>query len=293
MRVRITSYGKLFLVILITMLAATLNYNNSLVYLLVFIMFSLFILSCFKGWLNLYQLQLSDLSLGSTFAHSTLPVTGVIRPGQRLNSTFIDLSIQANGDLSEVSIDELNSPQTFELSYSPVRRGRFRLEHAEVSSRYPLGLFHWSKTLEVGRPEAWIYPEPIDFGLAPQQSKPGKTEEALDFDELTSWQPGEGLSGICWKTYARTGTKMKKQFIRPGDTSSSLFDWSALDKLSDEQKLSQLCYWVVEKHQAGELFGLNIPNGFLDCASGTEHFHQCLRVLAAFGLHSQHSDSHV
>lgn len=282
MRVQITGFGIYFLLIITVMLMAAINYNNSIVYLLVFLIFGLFLMAFIKGWLNLFHLNLGAVSLNSVFANQTLSVKAQITNGFGFKSQFVDVSVETNNGVSNSISVQVNQPELFDFEVSLLSRGLCQLEKIILFSNYPLGLFRWSKVFVMTESEVWVYPEPVDHDLISFSEKSGEVTDQNDFDELVNWQQGDGLSGICWKTYARTGNRMKKQFTQHSEDEGDIFDWSQLEQLSEEQKLSQLCFWVKEKHSSGQPFGLKLPNIVFTPAVGGEHYQKCLEALAAF-----------
>lgn len=277
---QITAFGKLFLVILIAMLLATLNYNNSLVYLLIFIFISLFILGFVKGWLNLFHLQLKSIETGDLFSQHPTLLKSKLQTHKHLVSKLVELELTD----TKLKLNQIAGSATCEMTLTPPVRGPLKTPDLTISSTYPLGLFRWQKfiDLKAHTNQCLVYPQPIDFGVTPVQGSKGKNNNTADFDELVSWQQGEDLSGICWKTFARTGTKMKKQFSSVQEASDNTFEWQQLVTLSDEEKLSQLCFWIVEQHKHNHPFALSLPKQSFASRNDSQHYYQCLRALALF-----------
>ena len=50
-----------------------------------------------------------------------------------------------------------------------------------------------------------------------------------------------------------------------------------------EERLSRLCYWVLELSQRRQSFALRLPGFLLAPGSGDEHREACLQALALFG----------
>ncbi|HWJ05040.1 MAG TPA: hypothetical protein VNS57_04520, partial [Steroidobacteraceae bacterium] len=66
------------------------------------------------------------------------------------------------------------------------------------------------------------------------------------------------------------------------DVVSHLFDWDSLPGLGTEERLAQLCRWVLDAHERGEAFGLRLPNHTIDVNLGPAHRERCLNALALF-----------
>ena len=59
-------------------------------------------------------------------------------------------------------------------------------------------------------------------------------------------------------------------------------DWAALEGRDTEDRLAQLCRWIIDAHAEGHAFGLRIPGTERAPAVGRRHRHRCLTALADF-----------
>ena len=50
-----------------------------------------------------------------------------------------------------------------------------------------------------------------------------------------------------------------------------------------EDKLSQLCYWLLEANKQATQYQLEMPNHVVEFNQGNTHLHECLTVLALWG----------
>jgi uncharacterized protein (DUF58 family) len=60
-------------------------------------------------------------------------------------------------------------------------------------------------------------------------------------------------------------------------------EWSSLDGMDVEARLSQLCLWVLESDAAQRTYGLRLPGKEIAPSGGAAHRFACLRALAGFG----------
>ena len=109
-----------------------------------------------------------------------------------------------------------------------------------------------------------------------------------DFLSLKEYRPGDPLKHVAWKSFAREGEMMVKEFGAYADKRSWL-DWDALPGLDVEACLSRLTAWALELDRRGNAFGLRIPGLVIDPDSGSEHRTRVLRRLALFGLADEDS----
>lgn len=156
MSVRITAFGKLFLLVITAMLLATLNYNNSQVYLLVFVMLSLYLVTFLKGWLSLKYARLDLSPMSDVFLDKPLKIEGKI---QLANRSYQQMVLTLHSDQGAVSIPiaMVAGDQSFTVMISDLKRGKLRIDRAVISSRYPLGLFCWSRTLSTVNADVWVF----------------------------------------------------------------------------------------------------------------------------------------
>ncbi len=104
-----------------------------------------------------------------------------------------------------------------------------------------------------------------------------------DFHGLRDYRPGESSRHIAWKAVAREQGLLVKQF-EGGNDSVLWLSWDSLNGMAVEERLSQLCRWVLDAHRCGKHYGLAIPGKKLSPAFTLQHQRQCLEALALFGL---------
>jgi uncharacterized protein (DUF58 family) len=88
---------------------------------------------------------------------------------------------------------------------------------------------------------------------------------------------------MAWKVLARGGEAAVRSYSSLAAQPEWL-DWSALDGMDMEARLSQLCLWVLESDSAQRPYGLRIPGQEIAPSGGAAHRYTCLRALAAFGV---------
>lgn len=173
-----------------------------------------------------------------------------------------------------------------ELALPVTHRGRAPLERFIVATRHPLGLFRAWAVVHCAY-EAIAWPAPAARGRVPpgvETDTGGAQEHAQgdhDFAGLRPFQPGDSLRRVAWKAYARGQGLHTKQYAGT-DVVSHVFDWESLPALGNEERLAQLCRWVLDAHEHGEAFGLRLPGVTLEPNLGTLHRERCLNALALF-----------
>ncbi len=279
-----TRSGLVFGAVFFTMLLGALNYSNNMGFALAFLLTAVAVVSIHHCQRNLAGLRLSVSGCAPVFlgellectVHLTNPGRGPrwqIAAGPATERTpAVDLPAGASDELT--------------LRLPTDRRGRLPCPAIRVSTRHPLGLFESWAWLHPQR-ELLVYPRPSDSvavrlpPAAPDFENAGESVRGTDeFVGLRPPVPGESLSRMAWKAWARTGQLLAKDY-RSG-AGSSWLDWNELPAGDPEERLSQLARLVIDAEAAGQLFGLRLPGVELPPMAGQDHVHRCLAVLATY-----------
>lgn len=280
-----TGAGVLFGLLLLIMLITAINYQNSLIYLLTFVLGAVFVAAMHQTHRNLAGLELTVLSGGEGF------------PGEAL---VFRLRAQANGQdalamslsCGDAAIDQQHvlKGQGADLSLSLVanRRGYFRPERVRVETRFPFGLlkaWSWLRPVSAGI----VYPRPLP---APEsastvqdgdQTADARSVDGNDHADIRPWREGDMSQRVLWKRFARTGEMVIADW--EGEQGSPQWlDYEAFRGVDQELRLSYLAFQVLERMQGNRPFGLNLPGHRIDPDSGRAHGSRCLKALAVFGL---------
>jgi uncharacterized protein (DUF58 family) len=138
---------------------------------------------------------------------------------------------------------------------------------------------------------ALVYPRPIAGGPLTGAATDRPDGSAVpvygsdDFYGLRDYQVGDPLKQVFWKSVAKGQPLQTKQYTAYADRSVWL-DWAMYDGLPAEQRLSHLCYWVLEFDRANEEYGLRLPGVNLPPDVGEQHRLAVLRHLALYGVGS-------
>jgi len=285
-RIRPTRFGKTFLFILAAMLVGSLNSNNNLGFLLIFLLGSMAAVSVFHTRRNLIGLQLTQIRAKPVFAGEPANFNILLKKN---GSETWALQIALAGENPAVIDVADNTPAAVQVSVRSMKRGLLTPGPLEITTQYPFGLFQARTTLPHSA-VCLVFPRPIAGPLttapggAVQGAESGGTGPgADDFVGLKAYQPGDNLGHIAWKSFSRGQGLQVKQFI--GETGRSLtIDWYLLSEPHLEKKLSRLCGMVLQAHQSGLQYGLRLPAGTIAPARGDQHLNTCLARLALFGL---------
>ena len=280
-----TRAGVGFAALVLTMLAAGLNYANSLALLLTFLLAGFALVAMQQCHRNLLGLRLTAASAPAAFAHSPGRVrlalqnpTGLAR--LRIGCA-LERAVPVTTDLAGFAEGEI------ELPFAGLARGVRPLGPIKISSTHPFGLFRaWSW---VDAPiEVLVYPRPRGARALPAQPGPragsrarlgAGTEEWLG---LRPFREGDSPRQVDWKAYAREAPLLVKEYGASGSARRHL-RLAGLESLGLEAALEQLARWVLDAEARGEPYSLEIPGTTLAAARGREHRHRCLEALCRYG----------
>lgn len=282
-----TSQGLVFGITVFVMLMASMNYSNSMGFMLTFTLASLAVVAMNATHSNLLELELAAGRAAPVFAGETARFLVQVRNAGRRARTGVSLGAEADERTVTNDIPAV-SHSVAPVPLAATRRGWLPLGRLSVETTYPLGLFRaWSWVYMPLR--VLVYPTPaIEAPPLPKplggqgQSRP--TDEGEDdFSGLRGYQPGDSPRRIAWKTSARAQELLTKRFTGTGEETRWL-SWDELAGMQDERRLSVLCRWVLLCHATGGAYGLKLPGVEIAPAGGEEQRDRCLEALALHGL---------
>lgn len=285
-----TREGIIYALLVLIMLAAAINFNNSLVFFFTFLMAGMGIISMHMTQQNLLGLQFSIAHCTPVFCHQSVSLPLVIQQQKQHNKTpsgKYSIAVKLadkNSLLSDVCAE---NQSILQLQSTANQRGYFELPSLTISSRYPLGLFRAWANIKLSN-NAIVYPQqktnksyqPLSGSGSEGLSPKGRGFD--DFSGFRAYQPGDSLKHIHWKAYAREQGLLCKTF----SGSNNHEYWLDYDELSGdaETRLSQLCYLIVAAEQKGDKYGLKLKNKTINISHGHSHQHHCLKTLALFQI---------
>ncbi|MGB4074737.1 DUF58 domain-containing protein [Pseudomonas sp.] len=278
--------GAAFMLALLLMLLAAINYQNSLAYSLTFLLASVFVVAILHTYRNLAGLILKAGSAPAVFmgeqAVFRVRLESSERPYQAISLGWPPTELQTQ-DVPALAVSESL------LSLPALQRGWLRPGRLRVESRFPLGiLVAWSwvdldqRVLVYPRPLAGDLPLSAGVNQDPdeQGSRP-HGQGVDDYQGLKSYQPGDSKRRLHWKAYSRGQGLLVKDFASISGRDLHL-DFAALAG-DTEARLSLLCHWVLQLSERQQPFALSLPDNLLGVDSGEIHRDACLRALALYG----------
>ena len=276
-------FGMVLTIILLLLIAFV--YNNNLVYMLGFLLASIF----FVTILHTYK-ALAGLVVQAGYAQ---PVFA----GE--NAGFgVTVTNPGTDERQAISV-KLHSEQTFTLPakesknltlYAPTKaRGWQMLDTVTFASSYPLGVFRaWSPLRFAGK--VLVYPQPSSIsapfpqGVGPQESGQKHIDRLGrdEFNGVRAYQKGDSWRHIHWKAYAKGQGLYTKEYASETGSSQLWLSYESAPGNNLEERLSQLSRWLLDAEATGLNYGLWLPSGKIEPNSGEQHLAACLEALALF-----------
>jgi uncharacterized protein (DUF58 family) len=281
-----TREGYLFAIVLFMMLVGSINYANSLGFILTFFLVSLSIIGILHTYKNLLHLKISVAQIKPTFSGDLATIPVIIDNTQHHERQAVGIGFPKQ----EVSYCDIpaNDWISIEISQVARSRGRHIIEPFSLRTKFPLGIFtSWSHVRLSNT--TLVYPKPkgskqLPYGRLHQPEQMGvKGRDGDDFVGFRHYQHGDSLRQINWKAIAREQGLYTKQF-GGGHGVELWLDWGDLTHLDSEARLSQLCLWVLLADADEVSYGLCLPDKKINPSVGQAHRHHCLESLALYKI---------
>lgn len=185
---------------------------------------------------------------------------------------------------AKISILEADETLVVRLRLPTSRRGKFEIPRLWVCSVMPAGLcFEWKTFPAFG--DYFVYPKPrgrpletasLSGPLAGDQSDQGSD----DVSGHRSYAPGDLLSRMDWRVFARTG-KLVVRTLEENVGGEVALRWSDTQFLEDpEIRLEQLSFWIAQCQRDSRPFVLILDQSQPNLNSS--NVSACYQALATF-----------
>ena len=278
-----TRYGFMLGAMLLGLLLGAMNYSNSLSFMLTFLLASIALLGMHYTYGNMVKLKINAGNISPVFAGQCANIPFLLsalneRPRYGLYLGDADRLQQAG------NVEQPRAPLYFKTQ--ALNRGRYVLPSTRIWTTFPFGIFYswaWLKLDQV----VLVYPKPESF-LAKLESEglqQGDLSSARkgddDFAGIRRYQETDSPNRIAWKALAHSGDLLSKDFH--GTTDNNIWlNYEQLSQLAPEERLSQLCQWVLDCERDHLPYGLSLPGHMIDIDLGERHKKRCLEQLAVF-----------
>ena len=274
--------------VLTTMWYAASSQNSAAIYLLLFALTGVFLVSIPHTLINLAGVRTRLESAKPAFADDEVSLPVEIMNTSRATRYGIELVLSdANKTRERIDYIPPEKAARLTLRFPARQRGEHKIGTLWLTSAYLVGFVRVVK--KIAHPQTYlVYPKPAgdprlpaSLSRSPASSPQINTKEGDDFSGVRAYVPGESQRHIDWKAVARGQPLMTKQFAAEPEGSIHL-DFSLVPSSNVEARLSQLALWVIEAERARRPYGLRLPGTKILPAIGPTHFHRCLHALSLF-----------
>lgn len=277
-----TRFGFFIGFTLLVLTLGALNYNNNGALILSFIIISACNNSLIGAHLTLLGLNIQTQSISSVFAGQLCELKFSIHTKKSKTSQTTFLTAKIDEFQSEFELDQQQS--LLSIKIPSLQRGILHINKLEIFTLQPLGLAKAWSTISL-RQQVIIYPTPRGQALhtiyTDSQGAGGAQSKQITDQphHIREFNVGDSRKQIAWKASARTGQLQVREY-ESAQAEQLVFDWRALQSLAYEQKIEQLCLWVIQAEQRNLSYSLILPNKQFTHNLGAAHKVACLEALA-------------
>lgn len=276
--------GMFFLLLVLLLLLTAINYENNLVYLLVFFLLSLFNTAILFTYQNVTGLRIQGGRAQAVFSEELAEFEIMFKRTGVKHHHRIQLSWPK---YSKAIVDLIDrDQQAIKVNCLAPQRGLFKPGRLLLESYYPLGLIRCWSWLDLDL-EVVVYPKPVTMKTLPVTSvegDEGHLKQLLgqdDFAGFKTYQAGDSLKQVNWRGFAKGQSLQTKQYVAYEDKLNWV-DWFELPQVDTELRLSYLCDWALQLESTNSPYALRLPSVEIQTGLGTGHHHQVLTALALF-----------
>lgn len=282
-----TALGFAFLGMVFILWLLGTNYQNNLILALSYLLVSIFVISILHTYANLAGVEIQFKGVPHVFAGEVSYWAFSVRNenSRSRENIFARWQVAEEGEEVDFALDP-NKDITVSIPLSVPKRGIYAPGRLLLESRFPLGLLRcwtWLKwdTHIVVYPEPMAHELPKGFAVDELGDGDHPVSGGDDFNALNPYKPGDSLKHIAWKAFARDKGLMTKEFNQ--NLSREIWmDYSQMQDLDREARLSVLCYWALQFHIENENYGLKLPGLSIEPSCGDNHRAEVLNALAVF-----------
>ena len=285
-----THSGLALLGLLLVLLLIAINYENNLVYALVFLLATVLVITVHITFGNLYRMTISGGRNIPVFAGE--PGAVVLKLMARSRARY-DISFIKADHMNLQPEVQPNEPVSLDIPVRPRERGLFYLGRLRIESDYPFGLVRCWSWIDVSQP-LWVYPKPLPPATLARQEASGNdlkispSQMGDDLYAFKPYRPGDPIKHVHWPSVAR-GTEPQVAVMADRLSDNSLIiDFDDYPGVDLETRLSWLCARILAASGDDRRYSLVLPSATLSPNSGERHRDEALMMLAQFDQHPEY-----
>jgi uncharacterized protein (DUF58 family) len=280
-----TVTGFVFGGLVLLLIVGAINYQNSLVYGVAFLLGSLFLVTILYTFRNLSELTIELVGASTGFVGEDVEFQ--VRVSRPKGKGREGIQLGWLGVVPQWAELYDSEACTVRLFVRAQRRGWFDPGRLLVETHYPLGLLRAWTWVDLGA-RALIYPQPLFMDSPEQVARRGDEGELMDpegsddFSDMRRYRSGDPVRHIMWRVYARSDQLLVKEYASYLDPRLML-DFERVPG-GVEERLSRLTGMVLNAARAQREFGLTLPGQTIKPGVGDQHRDAVLRALALYGI---------
>lgn len=256
-----TKYIYLLIGIFVALFLQAFVHNYNIVYMALFFTFAFAYSGHYFGRKNIQALEVKLFGMQRSFVNRQSSYTLALSSNSQRD--IYDITCFSQEQTQHINSINAHKISRLEFQHTPLKRGSARLETLRCESHFPLPHQFFFKVFDINK-EYDIYPEPKGLSL---REFIGRIEVDLadieDYEGLKEYARGDKLSHIHWKSLSKGKTLLSKEFSYSDERRDLIFDFNSCAS-SNEERLSQLCLWVIEAEALGEDFTVLMPQDRYD-----------------------------
>ena len=281
-----TRSGFMFGGLLFILTLGAINYQNSLVYGVAFLLGSMFIITILYTFRNLSGLSIELAQANSGFVGEDIEFSVRVDRPQGRGREGIQIG-WPDGFKQWVEIFDIEA-SVVDLYVNAEARGWLTPGRLLVETYYPLGLLRAWTWVDINA-RGLVFPKPIFQDALNTQSSKHRDDGVLidpvgsdDFVDIREYVPGDPIKNILWRAYARSDDLVVKRYASYVEP-RLWFDFSDLHG-GVEEKLSRLTGLALQATRSEREFGVRLPGLKISPGQGPAHLDHVLRELALYGI---------
>ncbi|WP_448384588.1 DUF58 domain-containing protein [Desulfosoma sp.] len=288
--IRITRAGWIYVVLTVAVGFAAVNTANNLIYVITSVLLGFMLISGIAGKFNLEAVQVQLALPDEIYAESPAPMVVRVRNRRRFLPVFL-ISVHVGPNAAFFPYLDRKSEATQTIPIHFPRRGLSPPMPVWVASLFPFGFFVRTRLVDP-LPSVLVFPKltPSPYPAAPldrtskgeDRSLERHTGEDHDLRSIREYQAGDPLKKIHWKSSARTGRWLTKEFSMPA-RDTVVVDLDQMRGHDVEKALSCAAFVINAAARRGAAVGLFVGNRRYEPQASLAHKRKLLTVLALYG----------
>ncbi len=254
-----TKEGIIFILLSFIVGFSAINTNNNLLYLIFGVMISLVVVSGFISMINLSRIDISLVSIPDIYALTPLSLVFRLKNEKLLVPSF-SLTMQLEDAKSFLIYLPSNSEREIGIKCFFKQRGWNTLPEMSLVTKFPFGFFKkWIK-IDLADSRVLVYPRINEIEINDSSNKDHytgetryrKTGQSEELKSIRDYNPGDSRKNIEWKSTAKVGRMMVKEFAAT-DTKSAriVFDPDTENSMNLEHYISEKASLLAEYIKKG------------------------------------------